>query len=61
MVTTMTTLNGLFAAADKIGNKYQSAEEIASQKAAMDAVMADIIKEAVARGEYDQEKKIWLV
>ena len=54
-------LNELFAAADKIGNKYQSTEEIASQKAAMDAVMADIIKEAIARGEYDQEKKIWLV
>jgi hypothetical protein len=57
----MTELNELFAAADKIGNKYQSTEEIASQKAAMDAVMADIIKEAIARGEYDQEKKIWLV
>ncbi|HSH05972.1 MAG TPA: hypothetical protein VLL52_25880 [Anaerolineae bacterium] len=57
----MTDLKGLFAGADAVGNKYQTPEERAAHRAKLDAVMGDIIREAIERGEYDQEKKIWLV
>ena len=60
-VIKMETLQELFAAADKIGAKYQSESERTDFQKQMDAINADIIREAVKRGEYDQEKKIWLV
>ena len=54
-------LNELFAAADKVGNKYQSESERTDFQKQMDAINADIIREAVKRGEYDQEKGQWLI
>lgn len=57
----MLELNELFAAAGEIGSKYQSGKDRQAFQSALDAVNDEIIRDAVKRGEYDQEKGIWLV
>jgi hypothetical protein len=57
----MTTLQELFDATNKVGNRYQTEAQRKAFQETLDAINADIIREAVKRGEYDQEKGIWLV
>jgi len=60
-VEEMETLKELFEATNKVGNKYQTESQRRVFQETLDAINADIIREAVERGEYDQEKRQWIV
>lgn len=57
----MFDLNEIFEAVDEIGSKYQTTEEVSSFEEQMEEIRKEVIKEAVERGEYDQEKGQWLI
>lgn len=57
----MFDLNEIFQAVDAVGQKYQTEEEVSSFEEQMEEIRKEAIKEAIERGEYDQEKGQWLI